>query len=334
MSFLYLLGGRQRKLLFKAEEEQHLYEAALILRLDTSAGIATLEVEYKSPPEVRAGNESSHIFKTATLVGKKLYTCTSTEVLVFEVPGFKRTGYVSLPSFNDLHHVMPTHDGNLLVANTGLDMVVKFTPAGQVLKEWSVLGEDPWSRFSRDVDYRKVDSTKPHRSHPNAVFQLGEEVWVTRHSQKDAICLTRPGRRINIEVEKPHDGLVIGDRIYFTTVDGRIVIANRHSLEIDQIVDLHEIHRTRQHREVLLGWCRGVLPIDERRVWVAFTRVRKTKFTENVLWIKHGFNEKELATHIALYDIAEGKCLQEIDLERYGLNVIFGIYPAEFVDED
>jgi hypothetical protein len=328
MSHLYLLGGRQRKLLFKNEEEQRLYEAAIILLLDTSAGTAKVELEYKTPPEARASDESSHVFKTASLIGNKLYTCTSTEVLIFEVPSFKRVGYISLPCFNDLHHVTPTPEGNLLVANTGLDMVVMFTTQGRVLAEWNVLGEDPWSRFSRDVDYRKVESTKPHQSHPNSVFQLGDDIWVTRLSQKDAICLTTPGKRVNIDVQRPHDGLVHGDRIYFTTVDGKIVIANRHSLQIDQVIDLNEIHRVRHKQELLLGWCRGVLPLDERRIWVGFTRVRKTKFTENVLWVKHAFKDRERATHIALYDIVEGVCLQEIDLEDYGMNVIFGIYPA------
>jgi len=158
MSLLYLLGGRQRKSLFKNEEEQRLYEAALILLLDTSTGIAKVEIEYKTPPEACSSNESSHTFKSASLVGNKLYTCTSTEVLIFEVPSFKRIGYVSLPCFNDLHHVAPTPEGNLLAANTGLDMVVMFTPGGRVLAEWNVLGEDPWSRFSRDLDYRKIES--------------------------------------------------------------------------------------------------------------------------------------------------------------------------------
>jgi len=207
-------------------------------------------------------------------------------------------------------------------------MVVLFTPEGRVLAEWNVLGEDPWSRFSRDVDYRKVESTKPHQSHPNSVFQLGKDVWVTRLSQKDAVCLTTPGKRINIEVQRPHDGLVCGDKIYFTTVDGKIVIANRASLAIDEIIDLTEIHRVRHQEDVLLGWCRGIFPVHDRKVWVGFTRVRKTKFTENILWIKHAFKEKERPTHIALYDIEEKVCLQEIDLEPYGINIIFGIHPA------
>lgn len=334
MSLLYLLGGRQRKLLFKNEDESHLYEAALILLLDTVAGTTILQMEYKSPSEARASEDSSHVFKSATLVGNIFYTCTSTEVLIFKMPGFNRVGYVSLPCFNDLHHITPTPDGNLLVANTGLDMVVRFTPGGQILEQWNVLGEDPWARFSKNVDYRKVDSTKPHHSHPNSVFQLGEEVWVTRFSQRDAICLTSPGKSIRIDVQRPHDGLVCGDSIYFTTVDGRIVIADRARLEVKQIVDLNEIHKADDRRDALLGWCRGVLPLDERRFWVGFTRVRKTKFKENVLWIKHAFKEIERPTHIALYDIAEGKCLQEIDIEQYGMSVIFGIYNGESVQND
>ncbi len=43
--------------------------------------------------------------------------------------------------------------------------MVMFTPEGQVLAEWNVLGEEPWSRFSRDVDYRKIVSKKPRLSH-------------------------------------------------------------------------------------------------------------------------------------------------------------------------
>ncbi len=84
MSLLYLLGGRQRKLLFKSEDEQRLYEAAIILRVDTSAGIASVELEYKTPPVARASDESSHCFKSATLVGNKFYTYTSTEVLILK----------------------------------------------------------------------------------------------------------------------------------------------------------------------------------------------------------------------------------------------------------
>src|SRR5579864_703079 len=222
MANLYVLGARQKKLRLKEEPEWNLYEAALILELDTDTGRAQTRVEYKTPEEACSTDKASHVFKAGTIRDRTLYACTSTEVLIFRLPEFERTGYVSLPIFNDVHHVTPASDGSLLAASTGLDMVVKFTPQGQVLAEWPVLEEDPWTRFSRAVDYRKVASTKPHGSHPNFVFELGTEIWVTRLVQRDAICLNDSGKRIDIAVQRPHDGFVHGERIYFTTVDGHI----------------------------------------------------------------------------------------------------------------
>lgn len=322
---LYVVGGRQRKLLFKNEDEAHLYEAALILQIDPADGSARTCVEYQSPPEARAGETSSVLFKSGTLCGNKLYVCTSTEVLVFEIPSFKRMNYISLPCFNDLHHVTPSQDGNLLVANTGLEMVVKFDATGNLLAQWDVLGDAPWARFSSDTDYRQIASTKPHRSHPNFVFELGTEVWVTRFMQRDAVCLTSPGRRIDISLEAPHDGVTCGDNICFTTVDGKIVIVGRDDLRIKTVVNLDKIDN---EGKALLGWCRSLLPVDDRLMWVGFTRVRKTAFKENLLWVKHRFRETENPTHLALYDLVAGKRLREIDLEQYGMNVVFGIYPV------
>jgi hypothetical protein len=326
MAGLYLLGARQRKLLMKSEQEWNLYETALILRLDTNTGKVQTCVEYQSPAAARASENSSNVFKAGTLVGNTLYACTSTEVLIFSLPEFKQIGYLSLPCFNDVHHVTPHSDGNLLVASTGLDMVVKLTAEGKVLEHWNVLQEDPWLRFSPDTDYRKVDSTKPHRSHPNFVFELDGQVWVTRFRQRDAIALNGSGSRIDIAVQTPHDGLVRGDRIYFTTVDGRVVIANRHTLNVEQVIDLKPI----DGQKALLGWCRGLLPVDEGKIWVGFTRVRKTNLQENVLWVKKIFHEgmQVKPTHVSLYNMADRRCLQEFDLEPHGMNIVFSIFPA------
>jgi hypothetical protein len=312
--------------LLKREEEWHLYESALILEIDVKSGSAQTKAEYKSPAEARATGQSSSIFKSGTIAGNKLYTCTSTEVLVFDLPDFRISNYVSLPCFNDLHHVVPDRDGNLLVTSTGLEMVVKITPDGTVLRQWNVLGEGPWEKFSATIDYRKVDSTKPHRSHPNFTFELDDQIWATRFFQRDAICLTDPGKRIEIGVQAPHDGLVRGENIYFTTVDGHIVIVGKRSLKIEQVVDLKAING----EKALLGWCRGLLPIDKNTFWIGFTRVRKTKFRENLLWVRNVFRDGmgEKPSHIALYDTISHTCLQEFDLEPHGMNVIFSIFPA------
>jgi hypothetical protein len=325
-SSLYVLGGRQRKPTLNVTEEWNQYEAALILEVDTRTGSAQVRSEYKTPPAARATDRSSALFKSGALVGDKMYTCTSTEVLVYDLPRFTVANYVSLPCFNDLHHVVPDSVGNLLVTSTGLDLVVNLDRSGTVLQEWNVLGENPWGKFSRDVDYRKVESTQPHRSHPNFVFELDDKIWVTRFEQRDAICLNEPRKRIDIAIEAPHDGHVRGNYIYFTTVDGHLVIAGRDSLRVERTVDLAAMNG----RELLLGWCRGLLCVDPDKFWVGFTRIRRTKLQENLMWLNHTFRNRLLKkpTHIALYDISAATCLREINLEDHGMNVVFDILPA------
>jgi hypothetical protein len=328
---LYVLGGRQRKPGLKEptpKTEWFLYEAALILEVDTVSGEVQTRVEYQTPGELLPGDKPSAHFHSGTLIGNTLYTCSTTEVLVYQLPEFKQIGYISLPCFNDLHHVTPSSDGNLLVVSTGLDLVIKINLKGEVLAEWNVLGEDPWTRFSRSIDYRTVVTTRPHASHPNYVFELDGEVWATRFYQRDAISLNGSGRKIDISVEKPHDGLLCGERIYFTAVDGKIVIVNRHTLQVNQVIDLRKIQDRDQ--SILPAWCRGLLPVDDRKLWVGFTRIRKTQLQENLRWVKTVLHEGFVArpTHLALFDIVEKCCLQEIELESHGMNAIYGILPV------
>jgi hypothetical protein len=331
MAKLYVLGGRERRVGLREptfNNEWCLYEAALILEVDTETGAARTCVEYQSPREARAGDRPAAHFHSGAIVGDTLYTCTTTEVLIYRLPEFQAIGYISLPCFNDVHHVTPSSDGNLFVVSTGLDMVVKITPQGETIAEWSVLDEAPWARFSSSIDYRKVETTKPHVAHPNFVFELDDEVWSTRAHLRDAVCLNKRGKRIAMDGEAPHDGLVCGDQIFFTGVDGKVVIVNRRTLRICQIVDLRRVQDS--GKEVLPAWCRGLLPVDERMMWVGFTRIRKTVFKENVRWVKTVLREGTIVkpTHIALFDLVSQQCLREIDLEPYGLNSIFSIFPA------
>jgi len=322
---LYVPSGREKRRLLKDLPESTLYEKALLFRVDSESGAVETCVEYVSPPDACPVANGSVSFRAGTLANDRLYLCTLTEIFSCRLPGFAMEDYISIPCFNDVHHVCPTPQGSFLVCSTGLDMVVEVAPGGKVLRRWNVLGGDPWGRFSPDVDYRMVHSTKPHQSHPNFVFRLGNQIWVTRFNQMDAVCLTEPGLRIDIAVQRPHDGLVCGDRIYFTTVNGNVVIADRRTLAVREVIDLNAINGSQGP----LGWCRGLLPLDERLVWVGFTRVRKTQFMENLNWLKHGFRDVDRPTRIALYDVKARQCLKEINLEPFGGGVVFGIYPAE-----
>jgi hypothetical protein len=328
MNNFYVAGGRLRSTVFRKLEEWQSCQQALLIELDPAKDQSRACVEYISPPEVCPDVLPAVLFKSATVQGNLLYTCTSTEVMVYELPSFRLRHYISLPCFNDLHHVCPTHSGTLLVVVTGLDMVVEITTTGDLVREWNVLGEDPWARFSRQTDYRKISTTKPHKSHPNHVFELDHEVWVTRLMQRDAICLTTPGPRIDIAVQRAHDGYILGERIYFTTVDGHVIIANRKTLQVEEKIDLNQM--SGQSGQVL-GWCRGVLPLDERWLWVGFTRVRPTKFVENVAWIRSGYQHRHKPSHVALYDLKGKTCEQEIELEPHGIGVVFSLLPVPAV---
>jgi hypothetical protein len=324
LNSFYVVGGRLRSTMFRKLEEWQACEQALLIELDPATNQSKVRLEYVSPPELCANDSPTVQFKSATLRGNKLYACTSTEVLIYDLPSFKLTRSISLPCFNDLHHVYPSERGTILVVVTGLDMVVEVAITGEVLREWSVIGEDTWARFSRRTDYRLVPTTKPHRSHPNHVFELDGEVFVTRFQQRDAICLTKRGRRIDLAVQSPHDGYVVANKIYFTTVDGHIVIANKTTLQVEETIDLNTM--SGQSGQIL-GWCRGVLPLDERWLWVGFTRVRPTRFIENVAWLKRGASRHK-PSHIALYDLKVRKCDREIELEPHGIGVIFSLLPV------
>jgi hypothetical protein len=322
---IYVLGGVQRaprKLTEGEGKGWYEYEKGLLLRVDPETLEVETALEYVSPPETCAAVDPQVLFKSAVAVDGVLYASTQTEVILFELPSLRPIAHISLPCFNDVHHVRPTPEGTLLVANSGLDMALEITLSGEIVRAVSTLGEDPWERFPRTVDYRMGVSTKPHRSHPNHVFYLGEEAWATRFEQRDAISLDDPRRRIALDVERVHDGLVHGDRIYFTSVDGKVLIADPASLAVDEIVDLNEFH----DRSDLLGWCRGIA-VDGDLAWVGFSRIRATKIRENVGWIAHGMRRVR-PTHIALYDLARGECVCELDLEQHGLSAVFSVLPV------
>lgn len=329
MKELYVIGGQQRasRPVFADDENWYEYEKGILMHVNVATGEVQTCLEYVSPADARAPGDPV-LFKAGTIENGRLYACTQTEVLVYDLPDFALAGYISLPLFNDVHHVRPTPDGNLLVANSGLEMVVAMTIDGEVLRLWNVLGEEPWARFSPEVDYRLGINLKPHRAHPNFVFYFDGEPWVTRFECRDAICLTRRHRHIDIGVERVHDGVLYNDSLYFTTVDGRLVVADGYSQQVREIINLNQMHG----EHLLAGWCRGLL-IDGDMAYVGFSRIRPTKFREALSWVRQGFAQS-MPTHIACYDLSRRQLVAEINLETFGLNAVFSLFDARLAQCD
>ncbi|MEA2622846.1 MAG: hypothetical protein QOH61_1756 [Chloroflexota bacterium] len=325
---LYVVGGQQRGLrpvLAHFTGNWYEYKKAVALHVDVRTGVTRQVAEWTTPAAEAPPENPAVLYKSGTLVGDRLYVTTQTEVLIYRVPSFELETRISPPFFNDVHHARPTPDGNVLVAVTGLDMVAEVTHGGDLVRSWNV--HDPsagiWGgRFSPEVDYRLVPTTKPHLAHPNHVFYIGDEPWATRFEQRDAISLVDPSRRIDIGVERLHDGVVYGDRVLFTAVNGKVVIADTRTLQVTEVIDLTTMHES----DTMLGWCRGLM-LDGDRLWIGFSHMRPTKFRENVAWVRNGFRHW-YGTHVGLYDLNERRCLAQIDLEQGGLNAVFGIFPA------
>lgn len=325
----YVTGGRQQEGA-QGHIDWFCYNEARILSFDDSGKVETCAV-YRSPDENRPDDSKSNIvFKAGSLDGDRLVVCTQTEILVYSLPGFEQLELITHPWLNDVHHVVVNDRGNYMVANTGLDLVLELDRTGALVREWNVLpDQDPWDRFDRDVDYRKVITTKPHLSHPNYVVEHGGDLWVSRFSQRDLFCLTDQTRKIEIGIQSVHDGNLLGDRVYMTTVDGHVAIGDMNEGRLLKIYDLNAMTRS----DRALGWCRGIHILDADRVLVGFSRLRPSKIRENLQWVKFkvGMREKAggLPTRVGCYNLAEGRLEWEIDLEAHGLNAVFSILPAD-----
>lgn len=323
MQSMYLVGGRQRaaRPLSAGNADWEGFDQGRIVEVEPASGNWKTRVAYISPPHVVAQENPAILLQAGYMQNDQLYLCTQTEAMIYHLPDFQRIWYLSLPCFNDLHHARPSPEGNILVANAGLEMVLEISHEGELVRAWDVLGAEPWANISNAIDYRRT-STKPHHAHPNYVFCIDAEIWATRFHQGDALCLTDPRKRIPISTERIHDGVVHDGFVYFTTVNGQVVIANPRTLRVEEVIDLNEMHEP----GVLLGWCRG-LKIHEGHIWVGFSRIRPTKFRENVSWVMRGF-KRALPTHVACYDLLHKRCVFELDVEPMGLGAIYSIFPV------
>jgi hypothetical protein len=326
---LWIVGGEQRGVPHFAREWK-LYQKALVVKAE--GGRLERVFEYQSPAEHCPDESPSIVFKAATIRGNHAYLCTQTEILICDFPTFAVRKIISHPCFNDIHHVAVAPDGRLFVAVTGLDAVAELMPDGTLLRLTSVVGGSVWDRFSPTIDYRKMPTTKPHRAHPNFVFFLDGQPWVTRFEQRDAVPLdlTRNSTHaFRLGDEPVHDGYVAGRYIYFTTVDGSVL---RFDLSSGEKQSFTLAAMAGSYRDRPLGWCRGILPLPEK-IWVGFSRVRFTTLRHNLDWVRRGFRQIErlppAPTRIACYDLSARELVEEIEVEQQAMNTIFSIHLAE-----
>lgn len=82
-----------------------------------------------------------------------------------------------------------------------------------------------------------------------------------------------------------------------------------------------------------MGWWRGVEVLDEERTLiVGFSRLRHTKWCENIRWVKHRagqLDQPKLPTRIVSIDVPSRTVNWDINLEMHELGEFFSIIEIE-----
>ncbi len=302
----------------------HVLKKAEIAEIDFDKKQYFPKLTYETPAEYCTDKQPSIGFTSFSVSDEYIYIGTTTEILKLNSKTYEIESILNDRLFNDVHHVKKVND-KYYVVNTGMDALFEFDKDFNRVDIYNCLNKDPFYRFNENENLNKIASTKPHQCHPNHVFTINGEVWVTRFKQKDAICIHDFTKRIDIGLGFPHDGFVKGNLVYFTTVNGYVLAFNTKTYKKEIEIKLGGQN---SNKTAVLGWCRG-LYVDEDCFYVGFTQLRTTKVTENLAWLKTMIKEKKIidkpeASRIEKYSL-DGTYLDKYELPSDGIFTIFGI---------
>ncbi len=303
----------------------HVFKKAELAEIDFSNKTYTKVFTYKTPKEYCSDTLPSITFGCFFTTENELFIPTRTEVLILDKNSYIVKEIIRDPLFNDIHSVVVLNN-QLYVAVTGLDAVYIYDLIKREREVINVLGKDAFHKYKPSDNLNKRASLKPHEAHPNQLFILKGEVWVTRLIAKDAICINDASKRINIGIGSPHDGIVKDNLVYFTTVNGYVVVSDAANNYSTKTIKLSG---SKINEEVPLGWCRGLF-VGETHFYVGFTQLRTTKLTENLDWVKTMLKKKEitnkpLPTRIEKYTL-NGEYVSEFKLPKDGIYNVFSIH--------
>ncbi|MFT6284923.1 MAG: outer membrane protein assembly factor BamB [Arenicella sp.] len=322
--YILISGGRARKNGFELGEGKY-YDCAKLLKLELATGKVNCILEKKEGGPHYPDEHPNLQYTSACLVGDTLWLPTDTEIYKMTYPELQVSKVISCPFFHNIHSVNVFND-KVYATSTGLDLVAVFDLDGELLELINAEGKEVWHRFSKDVDYRLTHSTRPHDCHPNFVFEWKGKAWVTRCKQQDAVCLEDVGQKIELTTPEKrisvHDGLVYDDKVYFTTVDGFMVIADPDSREIVEQIDLLSYLKSEK-----LGWARGISISKEGIAYIGFSRIRRTKMQDKLAWLAKGqiSKMKFIPACVLAFDLNERKILAQYDIPFAELDAIYGI---------
>ena len=145
---------------------------------------------------------------------------------------------VSNPLMNDLHGIYADEEGIWGVL-TCQDTVFLVGYDGGIKKTWTIAGDLSVAPYSgEEVDWRFV--SKQFRGscglfHFNNILRRGNMIWLTSRSCNALVVLDLQNDSAKLRLMNLctptllHDGRHVNDKIYFTSIDGKIIIAEEDS---------------------------------------------------------------------------------------------------------
>jgi hypothetical protein len=270
----------------------------------------------RSPEKVPANITPKCKFNGGSFWSRHFYTCTFNEVVRIDLDDWCIDHYFTKKTFNDLHHVYAEETG-LYVSNAGLDMVEHFDHEGNFRAIFPFMSQNRWEKFSTDEDYRYAPDIRGRESHPNHVLRHRGSLLVNCPVRRVVVDLKDNAPVVSGFSDMMHDGIWRDRSYYWTTVNGKIVVADAQTFAITEQIDLKTIYANDEP-----GWCRGLEVIDHL-AFVGFTRFRKPSKTEFLKFAVRG--RKILNTHVLCYDLRARRVVEDWFLPSED-TVIYGIY--------
>lgn len=323
---LLLSGGCLRSNGFELGEGKY-YGRASLVELDLLTGKFSTVLSKVQGGENYPTEHPNLQYTAGCVDGDIFWLPTDTEIYKYRLPGLSLEAVFSHPCFHNIHSVHAI-DGDIIASSTGVDNVVVMNDqTGEIKRIINTQGKDPWHRFSPKVDYRLVHSTRPHDSHPNFVFKLGDDLWATRCTQEDAVNLSDVSQTIDLSIGgdlSVHDGVWWDDKLVFTRVDGALVVCDPIQRKVIEAFDPFGGALNRP-----VGWCRG-LHIDGDMFYIGYSKVRKTNLKSKIKFLtKLNFKYSSGSLVVALN--IKARKVKAVHTPPEGMiDAIYGIMPYNY----
>jgi hypothetical protein len=227
--------------------------------------------------------------------------------------------FISHRLMMDLHGVHADEKG-LIHILTSKDTVVltdyngEITDYFEIDRELNVFKDDS----ILDTDWRFI--SKLYRGscgnfHFNNVQRIGNKIWLTSRSMNCFIVVDMESKKASLKVmnlSTPsllHDGVIVDDKFYFTSIDGKILIAEdsegteetcqektdyMHLYNRDLVARLIRLDETELGREP--NWCRGIA-VKGDKIYTTIDGRYGSDLSFGLLSITH---QEEIIDHIRL----------------------------------